>query len=239
MTTFHAGSDEPFVGPGTVVLGSSIAMLVVAVILITVSSLGKAFRRHGANVKTGPLVIGTVVETEQTGLRINDQPQLEVTLQFTTVDGRQVTASDHKVIPLHQLALVQPGASLPLRYDPQNPEKIMIETSADQAALQQAYDAQRLASGEVTQESLYIARNGVRAQGVVLSTQPTGNIVGGCGEMLLHVRVAGSQHGDSYDTTVTKAIPQNVLHRVQPGSVIEVYYIPGNEQNITIAVPAS
>jgi hypothetical protein len=197
------------------------------------------FRRHSASVKAGPLVIATVVSTRQTGLQVNDQPQLEVSLQFTTSDGRQVTASDRKVIPLHQLALVQPGSSLPIRYDPANPEQIMIEANADQATMQQAFDDQRLASGQVTQEALNIARHGVRAQGVVLSAQPTGNIVGGCGEMLVHVRVTSSQHVDSYDTTVTKAIPHNVLHRIQPGSVIDVYYLPGNERNITIAVPVS
>ncbi|MCL2849934.1 MAG: hypothetical protein FWE61_07820, partial [Micrococcales bacterium] len=184
-----------------------------------------------------PLVFGVVESVRTTGLEVNNQPQLELTMQFTTLDGQPVTASLRKVVSHANLAQLGPGAQLAIRYNPEKPSEIMLETNADQAMLQEALNAQRLARGEVTQEQLDIATYGVKAQGVVLASQPTGNVVRGCGEMFLRIRVTGPS-SDAFDTTVTKAVPQHALHLAQPGAVLTVFYLPHNPMNIVVAFPA-
>jgi len=108
-----------------------IVFISLAVILIIGSTLFSAFSGHSENVKNGPIVIGTIVSVKQTGLEINNQPQLDINVQFTTTDGRLLTASDRKVVPLIDLAKVQPGERLHLRYNPDNPEEIMIDDDVD------------------------------------------------------------------------------------------------------------
>jgi hypothetical protein len=210
-----------------------------AMLLLIGTTMFSAFSGHSKKVKNGPLVFGTVVSVKRTGLLVNHQPQLDIAMQFTTNDGQQITASDRRIISLTDLAQVQPGAMFPLRYNPENPEQIMIEKNADQAALQAAYNMQMVASGVTTQSMLDITQNGVRANGVVLSAQPTGNIINGYGEMTLQIKVTRPEYGGQFETTINKAIPQNMLAGVQPGSVIEVYYMPGNESKIAIGVKAS
>ena len=159
---------------------------------------------------------------------------MDITLQYTTIDGQQVIASCRSIVYLTDLARVQPGGMLPLRYDPANPQKIMIDKNADQAGMQAALDRQMVASGTTTQEMIDIANNGVITQGVILSAQPTGNIINGMGEMTLHIKVTRPANGGTFETTVNKAVPQASVAYVQPGSVIEVYYMPGNEQKIAM-----
>gem|GEM_PF-6639466 len=50
------------------------------------------------------------------------------------------------------------------------------------------------------------------------------------------IEVTRPDSGDTFETTVNKAIPQNRLSFVQPGSVIDVYYLPENERKIAISV---
>jgi len=151
-----------------------------------------------------------------------------------TVDGRAVTASDDRVL---QRLLVKPGTLIQARYNLKNPREVLIGVDASGAELQRAYDAWCIATSKVTQEVLDVVEKGVRAQGVVISAQPTGIIVRGCGEMALHVQVSSGPHSDSWGITVTKVIPREALHEVQPGRVLDVFYLPGDENHLVIALP--
>ncbi|MCL1918875.1 MAG: hypothetical protein FWG14_11250 [Peptococcaceae bacterium] len=49
-----------------------------------------------------------------------------ITVQFTTTDGKQVTATDRMVAAWTSVALIGAGAGISLRYNPENSQKIMI-----------------------------------------------------------------------------------------------------------------
>jgi len=187
----------------------------------------------GTRVKNGILVIGKISSAQQTGLRVNHQPQLEITVQFSTANGQELSASFKQIVSLQHLTQFQPGALIPIQYDPLNPQRIMLDKNVDQATLQEALNRYRVASGEVSQEAVDIAQNGVRAQGVILSAQPTGKIVNGRGEMALHLKVTRPD-GTTFETTVKKAVPQEALSLILPGSVSEVRYLPRDEKNVVI-----
>jgi len=189
----------------------------------------------GTRVKNGILAVGKIVSVRQTGLLVNHQPQLEITVQFSTADGREVSASLKKIVSLANLAQFQPGGLIPIRYDALHPQRIMLDNHADRAALQDALNQQRVKSGEVSQEAVDIAKKGVKAKAVVLSAQPTGNIVNGRGEMALHLKVTRPESGSTFETRVKKAVPQQALSFVLPGSVVEVRYLPEDEKNVVIA----
>jgi len=193
------------------------------------------FSLRSNRVKNGILVFGTIISAEQTGLIVNDQPQLEISLEFPTASGELVTASDRKVICLTDLAEIQPGGMIPLRYDPENPQKITIDFDADLEDLQAALDTQMIATGETTQEKIDIRNNGVKAEGVVLSAVPTGKIINSEGEMSLHINVERPNNDGTFEVVTERPVSPQHLSDVQPGCVIDVYYLPWDEQNIVIA----
>jgi len=206
-----------------------------SIVLLIGSSFVPMLMRRSKKMKGGLLVFGTIVSAEQTGLFVNEQPQLEITLQFSTANGEQVTSSDRMIVALTDLSEIRPGGLLPLRYDPEKPQNIILDLDVELDVLQAALDAQLVASGETTREKLDIRDNGVKAQGVVLSAQPTGKIVDGKGEMKLHINVVRPDDQGTFEVVTERPVSQQHLSDVQPGSVIEVYYYPWDEQNIVIA----
>ncbi|MCL1916998.1 MAG: DUF3592 domain-containing protein [Peptococcaceae bacterium] len=194
------------------------------------------------NIKNGPLVKGTVISVRE-GAFINYRPELFITVQFTTTDGKQVTATDRLVTSWIGLARIHPGAGIYLRYNPKNPQKIILaleddmttdEANVVQANMQAVLDRRLIERGATSQEMIDIANSGVKAQGVILSAQPTGNIINGMGEMTLHIKVTRPDNGGTFESAVNKVVPRNCLSDVQPGSVIDVRYLPGNEGKIVI-----
>ena len=187
-------------------------------------------------VKNGILVIGNIVSVKRTGKLLNHQPQLDITVEFTTNEGQQITASERRFVSLTDLAQFQPKKPIPIQYDSENPQNIMIDDKADQKALQDAYNSQMLAKGVTSKETLDIVNNGVEAKGVVLSAEPTGNIINDMGEMSLHIKVTRPDSGDTFEAFVNKVMPRNSLSSTLPGSVIDVFYLPEDESKIAISL---
>lgn len=183
----------------------------------------------------GPLVIGTVLEIKLSKLINPDSFErlFILTVQFETVDGQQVTASGDLVIYPEDQILFQPGTSVALRYNPKNPKgNVCISDAID---LDRIFDAYREKFGEgYSQTEIYIITQGQKTTGVILSSQPTGNIVNGCEEMALQVEVSRSD-GGTYEASVNKTVSQDDLPFVQTGSTVTVFYILGSEKDIAIS----
>jgi Protein of unknown function (DUF3592) len=76
-----------------------------------------------ANGKVGTAVI---TDARQTGMFVNENPQVEMDLQVT-VDGLPTyTATHRQVIAQIAIPQFQPGATVPVRVDPANPSSVLI-----------------------------------------------------------------------------------------------------------------
>lgn len=213
-------------------------MIITVICGVGFIAAGSIIGSLSSNVKNGILVIGTIVSLERTGTLVNNQPQVDITIKFTTTDGKEITASQRRIVPLTDIPQVQPEMMVPIRYDPNNPQKIMIDMDSDQTALQDAYDNLMVREGIASEESINIAKYGVKTKGVILSSKPTGNIINDMGEITLHIKVTRPDYGDPFETTVNKTVPQKMLLSTLPGSVVDVYYLPEDEKNIVIAFKA-
>jgi ribosomal protein S27AE len=115
--------------------------------------------------------------------------------------------------------------------------KINVETPTvtvvNGVALNKTEFQRDLATGQITQELADIRENGIPTKGVILSSKPTGNIVNGEGEIALQVKVT-RPNGTAYEVAVTKHVPQSGMAFTVPGSVVHIFYKPGDEQNIMI-----
>jgi hypothetical protein len=183
-------------------------------------------------IKNGSLVLGMIISSEKTGWKTDDKDIVDMTIYFKTADGQEVTVPQRGFRATtaeepHKNALIH------LRYNPEDPQQILVATEEDDETLQHALDAVIIAGGGITQEEINMIKHGVEATGVILSAQPTGNIVDGCGEMALQVRVTRPS-GGTYDVTINKPVSQGGLPSVQPDCEVNVFYMPENEANITI-----
>jgi hypothetical protein len=189
-----------------------------------------------------PLVVGKLLSLQQTATYFDDQnkmSQCTLTFQFTIQDGQQITATTERIIPQVTLGKeqFQPGKGLSyVRYNPQNPQQITLITSLDNiksGETKHADEQYQIAIGQWTQEGIDIRDKGTQTKGVILSSNPTGNIVDGRSEIELQVKVTRPD-GSTYEVSVTKHVPQNGMAFTVPGSIVHVFYMPDNEQHIVI-----
>ena len=88
-------------------------------------------------------------------------------------------------------------------------------------------------SGPLSAEDQDRIASGVPTRGVILQSSPTGAIVGDCAALGLRVEVTRPD-GTRFQADTVQPVPQPSLPLAVPGSVVNVYYKPGDEQHITV-----
>ncbi len=68
-------------------------------------------------MQTGTDATGTIVQVRDTGMRINDNPQVDLLLQVQPPGGVPFQAEVTKTVSIVQLPMFQPGAQLQVKYD--------------------------------------------------------------------------------------------------------------------------
>ncbi|MFB9908506.1 hypothetical protein [Allokutzneria oryzae] len=184
--------------------------------------------------RDAPIGMGTVVSVSRTGLSINDQPQLEIVLDVDTPDGQSFRGVARQIVDLTELAMVAPGAVLPVRYLAGGPErKVVLAVGASQQEMQAALNRVQLAKGTMTQKQLMIAEQGIDTQAVVLAMVPTGEIRGDRAVAHLTMRVTRPD-GSTFDLTQEKALAASTVPQVQPGAVVRAKYLPHDESEVVV-----
>lgn len=73
--------------------------------------------------------LATVVSARQTGLYLNNQPQVLFELEFKDAKGATHRVNHKRIVSLLNLAMASQG-TLPVKYLPDNPQKIRINVSS-------------------------------------------------------------------------------------------------------------
>jgi hypothetical protein len=120
------------------IMGVGIAVVVVVITLASLIPMffifGKFFKRQAANAKlqqTGQPAQGQILAIQETGTRINDQPELAVTLNVNRPGQAPYQVQTTMVVSMLMIPRLQPGMTVPLKVDPMNPQVVAI----DQASL--------------------------------------------------------------------------------------------------------
>jgi hypothetical protein len=206
-------------------------VLLVASILLPFA--GGGFGRS-RSLRGAPVGIGTVVSARRTGLTINDRPQLDIALDVATPDGHLFRGVARHLVDLTDLSAVVPGATLPVRYRPDGGVALAVDASP--AELRSVYNLVQLARGHLDAHGLRIAEHGLDTRAVVLAMRPTGELRGDRSVLDLTLRVTRPD-GSTFDVYTPKAVPPPLVPLVQPGSVIAVKYLPGDESTVALALP--
>lgn len=84
---------------------------------------------HQANLlKTGRRATGIIKDMKTTGLRVNKQPEVRFSLSvYAREHDAPYPASADRIISILEIPRYQPGATLALRVNPEDPEDVVIE----------------------------------------------------------------------------------------------------------------
>ncbi len=119
-------------GMGAMTIGI-IAISCLATVGITIGAIVLARRLMKPNqevLTTGVAGEATILRVWQTGMSVNDQPQVGMLLEVR-VPGREPYQVEHKmVIPMWNIMQFQQGAVVPVKVDPNKPGKIALDVYA-------------------------------------------------------------------------------------------------------------
>jgi hypothetical protein len=214
------------------------AITVVPIVFaFTGESIGQAFTgRNSAAFRTGQVGIGTVTSVRQTGVSVNDQPQVRLDLSVQGAGGESFDSRAKIIVPLTELALLRPGIVLPVRYLPGRTDRVEIDRSGDREAMQNAWNENMIRRGLTSRDMLDVAARGIAAQAVVQSLSVPGEIRDGYVKVVLDLAVTRPD-GSTYSTRTEKFVPSGSVELIQIGRVVQVHYLPGAEDHVALALP--
>ena len=108
--------------------GETVALSVVPIALIvTAVILFSAFRSvWPAKIKNGVTASARVLQVRDTGVSVNDNPQVALLVEVMPRDGSPFQAEVKTLVSRLNAALVQPGIEAVVVYDPQKPTRIQV-----------------------------------------------------------------------------------------------------------------
>lgn len=114
------------------VFGSIFALVFIAIFGFVFGGMYLRGRTRDRLLSTGVQANGKIVEMWDTGVTINNQPQIGMKIEVYPASGMPFTAEVSQVISRLQTAYYQAGVSCVVRYDPANTKKIAIESIGGQ-----------------------------------------------------------------------------------------------------------
>jgi len=217
--------------------------LVVLFFVPTLIRIARNSRMTRQVMQTGVDATATIVHARDTGVRINDNPQVGLLLQVQPPGGVPFQAEVTKTVSIVELPMFQPGAHLQVKYDPANPSRVAIisvvsggvATAAPMGSplMNLAQAEQMMTQYQIANE--HLLKTGVAATAIVMQYLPLGiNVNGNNAAVNLVVQVHPT-HGAAF----TAQAPGNVLAetavpKFQPGQMITIRYNPGDLTKVAV-----
>ncbi|HEX9823685.1 MAG TPA: DUF3592 domain-containing protein [Actinomycetota bacterium] len=178
---------------------------------------------------TGLPAQARIVGMSQTGVYLNEQPQVELTLELSTaVQGPyQVTLKEW--VPLIMLGRLTSGQPLPVKVDPQNPQNVIIEWSAPGPAMPGAVAAAQAGPPEDPQDlKKRLLATGTAGTATVLEATETTDIDGEgrtVYDLTLRIEVPGFP---AIEGPTRAGIPPEHIGHLEKGDTVPIKVDPQN-----------
>ncbi len=102
-------------------------IIIPIVIIIVIASLIPFYRIiFPTQIKNGERAKATILKVWDTGTTINDDPQIGLLLEAKTKEGMNFQVETKTIVSRLSAALVQPGITADIIYDPQNTKRIQV-----------------------------------------------------------------------------------------------------------------
>jgi hypothetical protein len=187
--------------------------------------------------ETGLPGVGQIVGLRQTGVSMNDQPQVEITLSVQ-IEGRiPYTVTRKEFVPLMLLGTLTSGAPLPLKVNPTNPDDVVIEW--ERAGGLPATPRGVIGGTNLpTEQALEANRTRLRQVGLdgrasIDRAEDTGVLLGDNHIVLLGITVTRSG-SNPYTVSFAGAVPASQMGRCVAGNSVAVKIDPADPKALMI-----
>jgi len=229
------------------VMGSIMAVIFIGIFGGVFLMFFRPMMQSGKLLKTGVPASGVITQIWDTGVTINNNPEIGLEVQVTPSTGMPFTAKTKKVISRLDTSYYQPGMSCTVRYDPNDTSKVAIESLGTGSSSSSSYgggtnagysqqQVQAIQQELLRQDQLnqQILSYGTPAKAVILSYQDMNIKVNGNNPavtLTIEVKPEGSP---SFNATVKGVIKDTSVPKYQPGHEIYVKYDPNDLTKVTM-----
>ena len=232
-------------------LGWIIPVVVIAILAITLGPFLIRLLRNSQMtnqvMKTGVDAPATIVRTWDTGVRINDNPQVGMLLQVQPPGGAPFQAEVRQTVSIVQIGMFQPGAQLQVKYDPANPTRVAIASvvpgGAAAAQMGAPMGAPNMMSPQQVEQMLrqydtanqQLIATGTQAPAKVIQFMPMGIVInGGNPAVNLMVEVQPMYGAPFTSQAQGIVISQASIPKYQPGQMITVRFNPSDQTKVAV-----
>ncbi|MCC6866172.1 MAG: hypothetical protein IT280_08440 [Ignavibacteria bacterium] len=205
--------------------------------------------------KSGIATNAKVVEMSDTGVTLNNQPQVKLLLEVTPPNGSAYMVETKQVISRLQTSMYMPGNMIPVLIDPNDKDKIVINYDGTGGAAGQSYGGSQQYSANTVPTGPWAGMNQAEAEKKLVDIDAKNKEVFAYGRSCkaivtkytwLGIYVNGNNPAVEFEVQVlpadTPAFPAKVIGVIQEtaipkyqvGEEIYVKYDPNNLSKITI-----
>ena len=116
---------------GITMISIIVPLIITGVVLFFVfrmlGNLNKAGQATQQLLMTGVPATATVMQLQDGGMRVNDNPMVNVMLQIESAQFGSYQAVVQSIVPMIKLAQVQPGQMVNVKIDPSNPQRVALD----------------------------------------------------------------------------------------------------------------
>ena len=181
----------------------------------------------------------TIMSMRQTGVYLNEQPQVELRLQVQTQMHGPYEATVKEYVPLMLLGVLSSGRPLPVKVDPANPQRVIIEWESagsmpaagmqmPGAPLVRQQAAVQAPQGDPSEVKKRLLETGVAGTAKVISSAPTGQTDSEgrpMYSMMLEIQVEG--HPAMQGPAVV-GVPPERTDQLEAGDTVPIKADPNN-----------
>jgi hypothetical protein len=232
-----------------IIIGFTVLILAVVFLPMLRGSL-----RSSQLMKTGVSAQAQILKVWQTGMYVNEQPQLGMVLQVQPTDGTApFQAEAKKVVSFVQIPQFQPGGMLEVKYDPANPKDVAIAAILGGGMMMGGMPMAGVQMGglmpapamnpQATEQMLMqlqsahenIVKMGTPAQAKVLQYMPMGINING-NNPVVNLMVEVHPASGALFNAMIQGVPvaETSVPKYQPGQLITVRYLPMDQTQVAV-----
>ncbi len=220
-----------------------ILALVALVFVPTLIRLARNSRMTRQVMQTGVDATATIVQTRDTGVRINNNPQVGLLLQVQPPGGVPFQAEVTKTVSIVQLPMFQPGAQVQVKYDPSDTSRVAVIGVVAGGLASGGPMAPSLMNKQQAEQMLALCQtvnqqlltSGQTATAKVLQYLPLGiNVNGNNPAVTLIVEVQPASGTAFTAQAQGNVIAEANVHKYQPGQMIAVRYSPNDLTRVAV-----
>jgi len=180
--------------------------------------------------KTGLPGTAKILEVRDTGVTINNNPQVKLTVEIKNNLGQRYTATIKTLVSRINPFAYQPGMEVPVKIDPKNDQNVVLDFSQNSSASpnrispQQDMDALKSELEQMQKENETILLSGRPARAIIKKYTWLGvNVNGNNPFVELEIEVL-PEASASFSSKVKGVIAELSVEKFQPGKEIYVKY---------------